>query len=142
MLYDIIIWLCETTLNTILYYLSLLTLSEMMVDLSSLTRVQVETMKIHLAVRKSEISMREALGKRKKSKISRGTHYRILAQAKKNIRESLFTIAIAVQVGLLKPEDIQRLIASVVVIPVDLEPARLPEVLSLVRALAERIVMF
>jgi hypothetical protein len=117
-------------------------LSEIMVDLSSLTRVQVETMKLHLAIHKSEISMQEALGKRKKSKISRGTHYRILAQAKKNIRESLFTIAIAVQVGLLKPEDIQRLIASVVVIPVDLEPARLPEVLSLVRALADRIVMF
>jgi predicted DNA-binding protein (UPF0251 family) len=112
-----------------------------MVDLSSLTRIQVETLQLHFAMRKSEISMQDALRTRKNLGISRGTHYRILAQARKNIRESLFTVVIAVQMGLLKPEDVQKLVSSVSMIPTDVNPERLPEVLALVRVLADRIVM-
>jgi predicted DNA-binding protein (UPF0251 family) len=129
-------------LNTLLYYRTLLNLvPETMVDLSSLTRIQVATLQLHLAVRKSEISMQEALKVRKNMGISRGTHYRILAQAKKNIRESVFSVAIAVQMGLIKPEDVQKLVSSISMIPVDLDPERLSEVLALVGALANRIVM-
>jgi hypothetical protein len=85
--------------------------------------------------------MQDALKKRKNFGISRGTHYRILAQAKKNIRESLFTVAIAVQMGLVKPEDVQKLVSSVSMIPADIDSERLPEVLALVGVLADRIVM-
>ena len=83
----------------------------------------------------SALKMRRNLG------ISRGTHYRILAQAKKNIRESLFTIATAVQMGLLNSEDVQKLISSVSMIPADVDPEKLPEVIALVKVLADRIVM-
>jgi hypothetical protein len=85
--------------------------------------------------------MGSALEMRKNSKISRGTHYRILAQAKNNITESLFTVATAVQMGILKPEDVQKLIATVSMIPDDVDQEKLPEVLAIVRALADRIVM-
>jgi hypothetical protein len=110
-------------------------------DLSSLTRVQVETLKIHLALLKGEITMDIALKIRKDSGISRGTHYRILHQAKENIVESLLTVATAAQLSLLKQEDVQKLIATVSTVPVDLDPTKVPEVVALVRALAERIVM-
>jgi len=90
---------------------------------------------------KAEIKMDIALTMRRNSGISRGTHYRILAQAKKNITESLFTVATAVQMGLLKSEDVQKLISSVSMIPVDLDPEKLPEVIALVKVLADRIVM-
>jgi hypothetical protein len=112
-----------------------------MVDLSSLTRIQAETLELHLAMRKSQISMQNALKTRKTFGISRGTHYRILAQAKKNVRESLFTVAIAVQMGLLKPEDVQKLVSSVSMIPADVDPKKLPEILALVEVLANHIVM-
>jgi hypothetical protein len=129
-------------LNTLLYYRTLLkSPPETVINLSSLTRIQVETLQLHFAVRKSEISMQDALKKRKNFGISRGTHYRILAQAKKNIRESLFTVAIAVQMGLVKPEDVQKLVSSVSMIPADIDSERLPEVLALVGVLADRIVM-
>jgi hypothetical protein len=82
-----------------------------------------------------------ALRKRKNSGISRGTHYRVLAQGKKNIVKSLFTVATAVQMDLLKPEEVQKLISTVAMIPVDVDPAKLPEIMALVRVLAERIVM-
>jgi len=85
--------------------------------------------------------MNIALKTRKNPGISRGTHYRILTQAKKNVTKSLFTVAVAVQMGLLKPEDVQKLISAVSMIPTDVDPEKLPEVMALVRVLADRIVM-
>lgn len=110
-------------------------------DLSSLTRIQAETLKIHLAVIKGEITMSSALKTRRNSGISRGTHYRILTQAKRNITQSLFTVAVAVQMGMLKSEDVQKLISSLSKIPADVDPEKLPEVMALVKVLANRIVM-
>jgi hypothetical protein len=110
-------------------------------DLSSLTRVQVKTLKTHLALLKGEITMDVALKSRKDSGISRGTHYRILHQAKENIVESLLTVATAAQLGLLKQEDIQKLVATVSTVPEDLDPSKAAEVVALVRVLAERVVM-
>jgi hypothetical protein len=110
-------------------------------DLSSLTRVQIQTLKIHLAVNKHEINLEEALKSRKIAGISRGTYYRILGQAKKNVKRSLFTIATSVQLGLVKAEDVQKLISSVSMIPIDVDPEKMSEVLALVDAVAERIVM-
>jgi Glu-tRNA(Gln) amidotransferase subunit E-like FAD-binding protein len=115
--------------------------SDAVANLSSLTTVQVETLKMHMSVSRNEINMQQALKSRKHGGISRGTYYRILAQAKKNIRESLFTVATAAQLGLLKPEDVQKLISSVSMIPGDVDSEKLPEILVLLNAMAERIVM-
>ena len=85
--------------------------------------------------------MDAALRMRKNSGISRGTHYRIVAQGKNNIIRSLLTVATAVQMGLLKPDDVQKLISMVSTIPIDVDSDRLPEVIALVKLLAQRIVM-
>lgn len=85
--------------------------------------------------------MDNALRIRKNSGVSRGTHYRILAQARKNIRESLFTVAAAIQLGLLKSEDVQKLVTAVSMIPPDIDPEKLPEVAELTRAIVNRITM-
>ncbi len=110
-------------------------------DLSSLTNVQVETVRIRRSVLRGEISIQTALKMRKNSSISRGTYYRILAQARKNIRESLFTVATAVQLGLIRPEDVQKLVATISLLPDDVNPEKSREVVRLARALADRIVM-
>jgi hypothetical protein len=113
-------------------------------DLSSLTRVQIETLKIHQALHKGEIKRDTALKIRRNvgdMGISRGTHYRILAQAKKNVTKSLFTVATAVQMGLVKPEDVQKLISTMSMIPADVDQEKMPEVMALARVLADRIVM-
>lgn len=128
--------------NTLLYYaIPLRSPSEAIVSLSSLTRIQVETLKLHQAVLKDEIQMVNALKMRRNLGISRGTHYRILAQAKRNITRSLFTVAVAVQMDLLKSEDVQKLISSVSMIPVDVDSEKLAEIVALVTVLADRIVM-
>jgi hypothetical protein len=103
--------------------------------------VQIDALEMHLAVINHQINIQEALKSRKSSGISRGTHYRILAQARKNIRKSLFTVAVAAQLGLLKPEDVQKLISSISIIPAKVDPEKMSEVLALVNAVADRIVM-
>jgi len=110
-------------------------------DLSSLTKTQLETLKIHRLVAKHEINVATALKLRKDTAISRGTYYRILGQAKKNVLESLFTVATAVQIGILRPDDVEKLLATVALIPEDTDPAKLAEVTVLVRTIAQRIVM-
>jgi hypothetical protein len=128
--------------NTLLYYVIWLNSAlETIADLSSLTRVQVETLKTHIAVTRHEINIQYALTSRNNTGISRGTYYRILAQAKRNVRRSLFTVATAAQLGLLKPEDVQKLISSVLMIPGEIDSGKLPEILALVNAVADRIVM-
>jgi hypothetical protein len=57
------------------------------------------------------------------------------------VKRSLFTVVTAVQLGLLRPEDVQKLIASVSMIPGEMDPGKLPEILALVIAVADRIVM-
>lgn len=85
--------------------------------------------------------MKDALKSRKISGISRGAYYRILAQAKKNVKKSLFTVATAAQLGLIKPEDVQKLISMVTMIPTEVDPEKLPEILALVSAVVDHIVM-
>jgi len=53
----------------------------------------------------------------------------------------LFTVAVGVKMGLLKPEDLQKLISTISLIPEDVDQEKLPEVVALLRALADRIVM-
>jgi hypothetical protein len=110
-------------------------------NLSFLTEAQVETLKIEVARRKHEITMEQALRIRKISGVSRGTHYRVLRQAKDNIKASLFTLAVAVHLGVVNVEDAQKLILSASAFPDELNPSKADEVVTLADALAERIVM-
>ena len=109
--------------------------------LSFLTEAQIETLEIEVARRKNEITMEQALRTRKISGISRGTHYRVLRQAKDNIKASLFTLAVAVRLGIVNVEDVQKLILSASSIPSNLNASKAAEVVTLANVLAERIVM-
>jgi hypothetical protein len=110
-------------------------------DLSSLTRAQVETLKIHRMVTEGKINTQTALKMRKSSGISRGSHYRVLRQARNNILQSLFTMAAAVQMGILRSDDVQKFLATVSAIPVDGNLERMEEAMALARVIADRIVM-
>jgi signal transduction histidine kinase len=111
------------------------------VDLSFLTEAQVETLRIEVSRRKNEITMEQALRKRKISGISRGAYYRVLRQARNNIKASLFTLVVAVRMGIANAEDVQKLILSASSIPDELDSSKAEEVVTLVNALAERIVI-
>ena len=119
----------------------MVSVTDAVADLSSLTKVQADTLKLYLAVSQNVISLESALKSRKISGISKGTHYRIVSQARKNLERSLFTVAVGVQMGLLKPMDLQKFFTSVALVPTEVDPDDLPEVMSLVRALVTKLVM-
>jgi len=50
-------------------------------------------------------------------------------------------VATAVRMGLVKSEDIEKLISAVSAIPAEVDPEKLPEVIAWVKFLANRIVM-
>ncbi len=114
---------------------------KVMADLSCLTEVQLDTIKLQKRIGRHEITLQEALVTRKKLQIRKGTHYRILGQAKKNIEKSLLTVAIAIQLGVLKADDVGKLMETVSRIPVDVDQTKLQEIMLVTSALVKRIVM-
>lgn len=74
------------------------------------------------------------------SAISRGTHYRILSQARTRIKRSLMTTALAVQLGVVSADDVQKLIAVTSKVPSDVDADTMAEVTAITRALIDRIV--
>lgn len=90
---------------------------------------------------RGEITLQEVLKMRKDSSISKGTHYRILAQARRNVRKSVLTTAIAVQLGIIRSEELQKLVTLVSRAPTEADPSTMEEVSALVVALVNRIVM-
>jgi hypothetical protein len=85
--------------------------------------------------------MQQALERRNNIGVSRGAYYRVLSQARNNLKKSLFTVATSVQLGVVKPEDVEKLLTIVSRVPFDLEEGPSREVTELLTALADRIVM-
>jgi len=107
---------------------------------SSLTRVQIETLILRMAVSRGEISLKEALTKRKGVAISPGTYYRVLGQAKMNLRRALFGVLVGVQLGLIRKEELERFFSAASRIPAEIN-GKEADVMQLLDALVERLVM-
>jgi len=90
---------------------------ERLVDQSSITRRQLESLTSYLRVSTGEIKLKDAAslasegrtrGKREKP-LTIGSYYRTVHQARRNISESLVTVVIALWLGVIKMEDVRRL---------------------------------
>lgn len=90
---------------------------EKIVEQSSLTPRQFESIMTYLRVASGEIKLKEAAslvtpGKRKgprEKQLSIGSYYRTVLQARENIKEALVTVVIALWLGVIKVEDARRL---------------------------------
>jgi len=90
---------------------------EKLVDQSSITRRQLESLASYLRVSSGEIKLKDAASlasqgrtKGKKEKpLTIGSYYRTVHQARANLRESLVTVVIALWLGMIRVEDIRRL---------------------------------
>jgi hypothetical protein len=90
---------------------------ERLVEQSSLTSRQLESLVSYLRVASGEIKLREAAsivsqGRRKgrpDSPLTIGSYYRTVSQARSNVRQALVTLVVALWLGLIKVEDVRRL---------------------------------
>ena len=90
---------------------------EGLVDQSSITRRQLESLSSYARVSTGEIKLKDAAllasrgrirGKRD-GPLTIGSYYRTVHQARKNVRESLVTVVIALWLGVIRAEDVRRL---------------------------------
>jgi len=94
-----------------------MSLLDRLVDRSSITPRQLESLASYMRVATGELKLKDAASLvsqgRTKGKPDRpltiGSYYRTVHQARTNLRESLVTVVLALWVGLIRVEDVRRL---------------------------------
>ena len=81
----------------------------MLIGQSSLTEKQLESLSSYVRVVTGEIRLREAAALRSEKPVTVGSYYRTVQQGRNRIRESVVTVLVAVAMGLVRLEDVQRL---------------------------------
>lgn len=87
-----------------------MSLPETLVDLSSLTPRQLEALQSYLRVALGEMKYREAAVSGPTKSVTVGSYFRTVQQARENIRKSIVTLLIGLWIGVVKPEDVRRLL--------------------------------
>jgi len=94
-----------------------MSLSERLLAESSLTARQFASLTSYVRVASGEIRLRDAAliassgrirGNPQKT-LTLGSYYRTLTQAKTNVRRSLVTVLVGIQLGVVRPEELRRL---------------------------------
>lgn len=120
-----------------------------LVEQSSLTPRQLESLSSYLRVATGEIKLREAAsiasqGRRRGKPgkpLTVGSYYRTVSQARSNVKESLVTIVLAIWLGMIKVEDVRRLFELVGGGARELSDEEADRFIQLLEALLRRIIV-
>jgi len=135
--------------NTLLAKQVLMTSLDRLVDQSSITRRQLESLISYLRVSAGEIKLKDAAslasqgrtrGKQGKP-LTIGSYCRTVHQARTNIRESLVTVVIALLLGVTRVEDVRRLFELVGAGSHELTDEEAERFMRLLDVLLRRLVM-
>ncbi len=108
--------------------------------LSSLTEAQIESLHLYRRVLRGELSSKEAAGLRTPHPVKLGTYHRVLDQALGNLNSAIWTVLVGLSLGLVRAEDLKRLIDLLPPPNVELDEPRQEELLSVIEAIVRRIV--
>jgi hypothetical protein len=90
-----------------------LDLPEHLVANSCFTSAQLESLQAYRQVISGNLTLNEAANMRKRGPVKIGSFYRTVQQGRRNIRESVVTLIIAIWIGMIKPSEINRLLNQV-----------------------------
>jgi hypothetical protein len=113
-------------------------LDEFLATRASLTNRQIERLLLQISLQNATS---ESESGAKISGVSKGAYYRVLGQAKSNIVESLYTVLLCSRMGVLRMDDLRRLLDMISRVPTDVADVESQQVEQLVEALVKRIVM-
>ena len=138
-----------TGFNTMLAKPNPMGLVDVLVDQSSITRRQLESLSSYMRFVAGEIRLKEAASLasqgRTKGKPERpltlGSYCRTVRQARANVRESLVTVVIALWLGLIRVEDVRRFFELIAGGARELSDEESRRFLQLLDALLGRIVV-
>jgi hypothetical protein len=88
-------------------------LPSVLMEQSNLTEKQFESLTSYVRVVTGEIRYREAAALRSEKPVTIGSYYRTVQQGRNQVRESIVTILIAIAIGIVKVEDVGRLLELV-----------------------------
>jgi hypothetical protein len=125
-----------------------MSLPERLVKESSLTSRQLESLVSYMRVASGEIRFRDAAsiassGRTKgvEKPLTIGSYYRTLTQARTNIRESLVTVLIGMQLGVVKVEEVRKLFELIGAGARDLSEYDQDRFVQVLGALLDRIIL-
>lgn len=123
-------------------------LPEGLVSESSLTERQLESLVLYVRVAIGEMKLREATALASKTKRRMperpqtvGSYYRTVQQARKNIRKSIVTLLIGIWLGVVKMEDVRRLLEVAGGGIRELSDEETGQLIAVLRSLTGKIVM-
>ncbi len=108
---------------------------------STLTITQLESLALHQRVLSGEMSLKQAADQRSRGPVSVGAYYRVVGQAKKNVRASVLTVLTALWLGYVKFEDVTRLLQLVGKGQVELSEEEANQLMVVLNAILDKIVM-
>jgi hypothetical protein len=112
-----------------------------LVDSSSLTVAQIESLTAYHRVVLGQLTLKRAAEARQPRSVRIGSFYRTVQQGRKNISASVVTLTIALWLGFVKPDELRRLLDQVGSALPDVEQFEVERLATVVEELADRIVM-
>ncbi len=118
---------------------------ERLVRRSSLTPRQVDLLSTYLQVVSHDLTLREASNKftapESKEPVKIGSFYRTVQQGRQNIKASILTLTIALWMGLIRSDELRRLLDHVGKGLPELEEGEKERMAALIEALVDKIVI-
>lgn len=118
-----------------------MSLPEILVNRSTLTAKQLESLRSYMKFTRGEIRLREAASQRSAKPVTVGSYYRTVQQGREKMRESLTTVLIGLWLGLIKLEDVRRLFEFTGKGAGELSEDEVVHICRVLQALVEKIVM-
>ena len=119
----------------------MLSLPESLVDRSSLTPRQLEALRSYVRVAIGEVKYRDAAETGTSKRGTIGSYFRTVQQASANVEKSVVTLLIGLWLGVIKVDDVRRLLELAGAGDRELSDDEKERFISVLRALIQKIVM-
>ena len=116
-------------------------LPDVLIEQSNLTKKQLESLVSYARVASGGMLYREAAALRSERPVTIGSYYRTVQQGRNRVREAIVTVLVAIAAGLVKPEDVRRLLELVGKGNVEVAEENQERFAMILQAVLDKIVM-
>jgi len=118
-----------------------MSLPNTLIDKSSLTAKQLESLMSYARVVAGDLRYREAAALRSEKPVTIGSYYRTVQQGRQQVRKSIVTVLVAIATGLVRLEDVRKLFELVGKSNTEVAEEDKERFATILQALLDKIVM-
>ena len=115
-------------------------LDRSLAERSGLTSAQVDVMLLEKRVRNGELNAKTAAAQRESRPVTMGAYHRVLAQARSNVAEAIYTLLLCERVDVVRGGDLIRLLDMIGKSTQDKAGGESEDLVSLIDSLVTRLV--